>query len=196
MKNLLTALLISISAIIFAQVPVGSYEGGLKLAYDNETKTVTGFYESHTGFDQNTGTPRFSCVFYLKGTFTEGIGDIITYFPGDEENYINGKLKFYGDGIVSIKLDSEHGGCMNVQTFSDAFQQFQFSKPEEWKAIKYVKTDKAYFYDAKSDEDRRNAYAVKYDIIHVEKIEGDWMYCAYIGNTTTKGWIKKSNLYD
>jgi hypothetical protein len=196
MKTVLTALLILLSTFLVAQVPVGNYEGGLKLAYDNDTKTVSGYYESHTGFDQNTGSPRFSCVFYLKGKFTEGIGDIITYYPGDEENYISGKLKFYGDGIVSIKLDSEHGGCMNVQTFSDAFQQFQFSKLEEWKAIKYVKTNKAYFHNEKSDEDRRKAYVVQNDIMYVEKIEGDWMYCAYIGKSTTKGWIKKSDLND
>ena len=196
MKIILSALLISITTMLFAQVPIGTYEGGLTLAYDNDTKTVTGYYENYAGFDARTGSPRFSCVFYLKGNFTEGIGDIITFYPGDEENYINGKLKFYGDGIVSVKLDKEHGGCMNVQTFSDAFQQFQFSKLEEWKAVKYVKTDKAYFHNEKSDEARKKTYVVKNDIVYVEKIEGDWMFCAYIGKSTAKGWIKKSKLND
>ncbi|PLX22358.1 MAG: hypothetical protein C0599_06545 [Salinivirgaceae bacterium] len=196
MKSTLTLLFLIFTSFLFAQVPVGSYEGGLKLAYDNDTKTVTGYFESHSGFDQNTGAPRFSCVFYLKGTFTEGIGDIVTYYPGDEEGAINGKLKFYGDGIVSIKLDDDHGGCANVQVFSDAFQQFQFSKLEEWKAIKYVKADKAYFHNEKTDASKRKAYVLQNDIVYIEKIEGDWMYCAFIGKSTTKGWIKKSELND
>jgi hypothetical protein len=54
--------------------------GDLLLGYDPASKVVTGSFQSGTG-DDGHGQPRFSCIFYLRGTLENGRATIETYFP-------------------------------------------------------------------------------------------------------------------
>lgn len=67
-------------------------------------------------------------------------------------------------------------------------------KKTEWKQIKYVVTDKAYFYSDKSESKKQKACLVKNDFVSIDKIEGNWVYCTFYGNRITKGWIKATDL--
>lgn len=95
---------------------------------------------------------------------------------------------------ISIVLDDEHGGCWNVQPFSNYAISFNLEKRENWKEIKYVTAEKTYFHNTKDDKTKRKGYVVKGDYLTVEKIEGGWAYCSYHGKTVTQGWIKLKDL--
>src|SRR6188768_4067212 len=68
----------------------GDY-GELKLAYDKNTKQITGFYESSTGVDEQTANPKFTCVFYIEGKLLKNKASIETYYPLDT-TIIKGEL--------------------------------------------------------------------------------------------------------
>ncbi len=60
--------------------------------------------------------------------------------------------------------------------------------------LRFVENSKAYFHSTKSTSSKRRAYVIKGDILRVEKTEGEWAYCSFTAKTTTKGWIKVSDL--
>ena len=82
-KNISLFLLLVFSTLSFCQQKIqsGEYENGLRIAYDGESKKITGYYENYTGFDENSKTPRFSCIFYIEGTVVGQKAIIKTYFP-------------------------------------------------------------------------------------------------------------------
>jgi hypothetical protein len=49
---------------VWAQVSSGDYEG-LLIGTDPANRIITGYYENYTGFDETSGKPLFSCIFYL-----------------------------------------------------------------------------------------------------------------------------------
>lgn len=197
MKNILISLaILFISNISFAQkIATGDYSSGLKLAYDNESKRLTGYYENYTGWDEATKTSQYSCIFYFEGTVEGKIITIHSYYPGDGlVEVIPGTLEIVDGKTVNIKLTKEHGGCSNVQHFADGVVKLNLEKPNNWKQIRFVKTDKTYFYSDKAVSKKMDAYLVKNSFLCVEKIENDWAYCTYYGKSIVKGWIKIADL--
>lgn len=83
MKPVFTILTyILFSCFSFAQtLESGEYEFGLKLAFNKETKILSGYFENHTGWDEQTNTPKFSCIFYIKGVANKNKFKILTYYP-------------------------------------------------------------------------------------------------------------------
>lgn len=186
-----------------AQVVSGDYEG-LLIGVDPSSGTVTGYYENFTGFDQATGKPRFSCIFYLRGS-TNGSPPytIDTWFPADKkrEDVITGSLttaESNGTAVLKIKLPKEHGGCWNVQHFADDDgASFQHDATGKWVAIRVVSAQKAHFRDDADDTKKRKAYAVKGDPIRVYESRPGWVYAGFRtpdGKTTT-GWIREAELF-
>ena len=169
----------------------GDY-GELKLAYDKTTKQVTGFYENGTGVDEQTGNPKFICVFYIEGKLLKNKATIETYYPLDT-TIIRGELIIDAKKI-KIHLDSEHGGCWNVQHFTDESTTFSMDESKQWIQVRYAIRDRAYFYSEKKESSKNKSYVLKGNIVYIEKIERNWAYCSYVGKKTTRGWIKVIDL--
>ena len=94
----------------------------------------------------------------------------------------------------NIKLPEEHGGCWNVQHFADEQVKFSLQKQSAWTQIRFITTDKAWFYSDMSIDKKQKTYVVKNDFVCIDKIERDWAYCTYYGKTITKGWIRIADL--
>ncbi|MFN7045076.1 MAG: hypothetical protein ACK4M1_07750 [Flavobacterium sp.] len=173
----------------------GEYDNSLRMAYDSESKKITGYYENYTGWDEETKAPRFSCIFYIEGTVSEQKVKIKTYYPEDKnEDTIEGHIEIANNETIYIVLPEEHGGCWNVQHFADKPDKFELIKKTNWIQIRYVDTEKSYFHKSKSDTKKQKPYVIKGDIVYVEKIEGDWALCSYFDKKTTKGWLKVADL--
>ena len=197
MKTTLTTIvLVFVTNILFSQtIHSGEYEFGLKLAFDNKTKKLTGYFENYTGWDDETNNPKFSCIFYIEGLVTKNKFEVLTYYPEDKSvDSINGQIEIINDTIIKIKLPNEHGGCWNVQHFADEPVLFDIEKKAKWTQIKYVVKDKTYFYSEKSETKKQKDYLVKNDFVCIDKTDGDWSYCTFYGKRITKGWIKSVDL--
>lgn len=193
---LITIALFLMSNFLFGQtIESGEYEFGFKLAFDQKTKKLTGYFEDYTGWNEKTSRPIFSYIFYIEGQVTNNKFVVLTYYPEDKkEDAIKGEIEIIGEKAIRIKLSSEHGGCWNVQHFADEPVLFNMMKKTEWKQIKYVVTDKTYFYSEKLENKKLKAYLVKNDFVSIDRIEGNWAYCTFYGNRITKGWIKTTDL--
>lgn len=180
----------------------GQYDDGLNLAYDPSTKQITGFFAMERGDDH--GHPQFSCEFYIEGKLENGWAKIKTYFPPDSktlvvpaDDTINGLLVVQKNGNVSIKLNDEHGGCqMTGETFKDSPVEFSKSKVKPWISIRYVRSDKTYFYSAPDEGSRGKAYLVKGDIVYLSKKDAQWIFATYVNQTgkDIKGWLKAEDI--
>lgn len=196
MKNQIILLLLLLPFLGLCQKPsAGDYQDGLRLAYDPQTNKLSGYFESGTGWDEKNQSSRFSCIFYIEGIVSGNKIKIKTYFPTDNASeYINGTLEIVDSKTIRIKLDEEHGGCWNVQHFADKVEKYSLEQQHSWMQIRYVTVDKAYFHKAKSTKSRMKSYLIKSNFVCIEKIEGDWAYCTFFGDKTTKGWLKTSEL--
>lgn len=164
----------------------------LKLAYDTTTNQVTGFYENGTGIDEGTGKPRFSCAFYFEGKLLKTKATIISYYPFDSVS-IAGEL-VANNNEIALYLDAEHGGCWNVQHFADKPVKFSIDKKYKWIQIRYSISSKTFFYRNKAESSKLNTYIVKGDIVYIKKVEGSWVYCDYVREKITTGWVKIADL--
>lgn len=192
MRTLLaTFTILLFSNILFGQrIITGEYSFGLKIAFDNKTNKLTGYFENYTGWDEETNNPKFSCIFYIEGLVNEDKFKINTYYPTDKsDDLIEGTIEIVDNKTIKIKLSEEHGGCWNVEHFADEPAKFELEKQSNWIQIKYIETEKAYFYKDKKNDTKQKAYLVKGDFVCVEKVEGEWVYCTYFGKNTTKGWL-------
>ena len=175
----------------------GAYEPGLYLAYDQQTQKLTGYFEDHTGWDEELKYPKFSCLFYIEGKLNSNNIQILTYYPDVEGNYndtIMGTFEIIDEKTIKIKLPMEHGGCWNVRHFADEPVQFNLSEKYNWSQIRYVTKEKTFFYQEKNEAKRQKAYLIKSDFVCVDKIDGEWAHCTFLGEHTTMGWIKNVDL--
>jgi len=173
----------------------GEYNSILKIAFNPKNNLITGFFEDYTGYDESGGNAKFSCIFYLKGTYNGHSCEIETYYPINiDSDKIIGTLKIFDSKRLSIKLDKEHGGCWNVFHFADDFVDFELSKKTDWLEIRYIDIDKSYFYKDKNEESKQKAYLIKGDIVYIDNIENDWVHCIFNGKSTSEGWIKKETI--
>lgn len=194
-RTILLSLILFSSLILKGQISSGFYTNGLNLAYNPNNKLVTGFFENYSGLDENTGKPTFSCIFYISGIYSKNGFEIESYYPTDKvDDFIKGNVQIVNTNTIKIKLTEDHGGCWNVQNFKDDFVDFTLTQKTNWIEIKYINREKVYFYNDKNLETKRKAYVVRGDIVYIDKIEGEWIHCKYIGKTTTEGWIKKENI--
>ena len=142
-----------------------------------------------------TGNPKFSCVFYLEGFHNNGEIMITSYYPiGKLENQIKGELQIVSDKKIKIKLSIEHGGCWNVEHFADDFVNFDLETTKNWKEIRYIDCNKAYFYGAKKENTKKKSFVIKGDIVYIDKIENNWIHCQFLGKKITEGWLKQKSV--
>jgi len=156
---------------------------------------VTGIYENYSGYDESTGESKFSCIFYIYGFVKGNEATIATYYPTDKKgNLIKGIADIVGENEISIKLKEQHGGCWNVSDFTNDSTNFKLEETKDWIEIRYINTDKAYFYTNMSDKTKQKNYVLKGDIIFIDQIENNWIHCRYYGKKVTEGWIKYSSV--
>lgn len=123
-----------------AQIKSGIYDVGLTLAYDSSQHRITGCFENATGYDELTKSPRFTCIFYIEGNVKSNSVNIITYYPEDKiSDTISGKLEIINDRSVSIKLREDHGGCWNVEQFSNDKVVFNLGQQNQINSSKVCK---------------------------------------------------------
>ena len=196
MKNIwLAIILLLIPTFLFGQIIFsGEYDIGLVLAYDNKTNKITGYYENYTGYDEESRSPKFSCIFYIIGTVSGNQFSVDTYYPNGSSDSIKGKIHIINQKNLSIKLPDEHGGCWNVQHFADEQVQYTLQKRIDWIQIRFVTNNKTYFHFDKDINKKQKSYLVKNDFVGIEKIEDEWAYCTFYGLKTKKGWIRIEDL--
>jgi hypothetical protein len=183
------------SCTLEEQVKSGEYEHGLKLAYNSSNGLITGIYEEYSGYDETTGNPRFSCVFYIHGFLNNNVASIETYYPLEKsDDLIAGEIELVNENEISIKLDDKHGGCWNVWDFTSDFTNFKLEANKDWLVIRFIVLEKTYFYKEKQEDTKRKAYLIEGDIVFIDKIENDWIHCSYYGKTITKGWMKLNSV--
>ena len=182
--------------VLFAQNQIlGEYDLGLNLAYDRQTKKVTGYFENYSGWDVETKSPKFSCIFYIDGQLTENKINILTYYADNRfEDAITGTLEIVNESTIKIEIPIEHVACWNINHFADKFLLFTLEKIASWSQIKYVKAEKTFFYLDNLNRKKLEKYLVKNDFVCIDKIVGRWVYCTFYGNTKTKGWLQLANL--
>jgi hypothetical protein len=199
---LATAFVLSIGIFAMGQDKINPRSGQydeLLIGIDQQKGILTGFYESTTGWDETAKAPRFFCSFYLYGELKGDSFKIVTWYPGsDLDDSINGDLTFKPDGSVAVRLESEHGGCWNVNHFADKDRPSNHSldKPGSWTSVRVVKVRRAYFYNKPNDQNRRRAYLTKRDVIRVFSQMPGWVLAEYGDEKISKGWIKESDLYN
>jgi hypothetical protein len=177
------------------EVVAGAYGMGMKLAYDPSSHKLTGYFEDYTyGIEEPPRAPQFSCIFYLEGTVTGTSGTLHTSYPNDLEDVIVGRYELVSPNTFQLQLDSEHGGCWNVQHFVEAPVSFTLEHASKWIQIRYIVSDKAYFYSAPSKRKKKASYLVKNDFLCVEKITKEWAYGTFYGEKESKGWIRIGEL--
>lgn len=173
----------------------GEYDSGLRLAYDSINNKLTGYFENHSGWNIETESSLFSCIFYINGNSNGGKWKLRSYYPGGiKEDLIVGELEVVNDQSIRIVLSDEPGGCGNVQHFAAGWEDFTLIKKHSWMQIRYVATDKCFIYSEKKSESRNQSFIVKDEIVYVSKIEDDWAYCLFFGKVNNSGWIKIADL--
>ena len=197
MKQTITTLLTVLlcKALLGQQFITGSYNDGLRLAFDNTSKKVTGYFEERAGSSEQKGGPHFSCIFYLEGTMTGQPFTVMTYYPTDKKSdLVQGTLEIVTSKKVTIKLTKEHGGCWNVQPFAREAVVFTLDVGYPWIQIRYLDAAKSYFYSDKREDKSLNSYIVRGNIFCIEKIEDQWAYGNLAGKKSAKGWLKLTDL--
>lgn len=168
----------------------------LTLAYNPQNNLITGYFEDGTG-DNGDGGSQFSCMFYIEGKLVNNKAQIKTYspldvFPQDNDDLITGNLTVSASNKIALSLKEEHGGCTMVQHFADEPQKLSLDKKQNWIEIRFIKTEKAFFYANNNEQTKKKAYLVKGNIIYIDKIEDSWLHCTFLNadNHDTQGWIK------
>ncbi len=175
----------------------GIYSSGLNLAFDELTGRVSGFYDSESGYDEKTGTAQFSCTFYFSGTVELKQGKIVSFYPGDSvPDSIPGTVELLPNKQLSLQLETDHGGCWNVQTFASEPVLFRLYKAVSWSQIRYVIGSNV---DLFMDERGTSALNVKLpfgSVLGISVIKGDFAHCALLDSTddVIEGWIKLNDL--
>jgi len=141
----------------------------------------------------DNSAPLFSCIFYLSGIVDGDEMDIITHYPNDIQQ-INGKLKIVSSTEVEIYLTEEHGGCFNVQHFSDEPVKFELEEASEAIRISYVAVKRAFLYKERKALEKSSGYLIERDVIFIDKIDGDWCHGTFNGESVSSGWVKSEDL--
>jgi len=124
---------------------------------------------------------------------------ITAWWPGGgaiaaDATRLPGEIAFKADGLT-LTLRSRPGGCQYLMGDDASFDQ-DLSARHDWRAVRVVRSARAYFYDAPDEKTRRKDFTVKDDGVGVLRIEGSWAEVEYAGDERiTRGWMKSGDFY-
>jgi hypothetical protein len=188
-----------IAALLLAssQTPQPGLYDSLQLAVNPETGVITGSF-----FDQ-TGRGQFTCSFLLHSNGTpsaDGVFRIVTWSPNpsDDQEVVNGTLRFVGSSAVLKLPPKAHGGCWNVNPDLDHGEDttLTFENAKPWREERMVNASKAWFYNRPDESGKTAAYIVDGDVVAVIERRGDWSHVDYVGSSgkIKDGWIQSKGL--
>lgn len=169
----------------------GGYEA-LEIAYDPETKLVTGYFSEDVGWNEHAQAAQYSCNFYLFGYWDGLKAQIHTFFPADTADDMKGTLILYPEGSIVLCLEADHGGCSG-HTNCDSPPYYSITQPESWIQLRYVETERSWFYDAPAGK-KMKSYVTRGDMLYIHQVNGNWVRARYVGKKVTEGWIKLETL--
>jgi len=201
MVRIVAALLLLAPSIATAQEVSGDSDE-FTIAVDRDTRTITGYYNSATGYDDATKEPRFTCIFYLRGK-AEGKPPykITTWFPADRSEVIAGTLEFSSNSsahAVTIRLKEEHGGCWNVQQFATKEgAQLTLDRIGTWSGVRVAAAKKTHFYPSASSTQAMRSFVTTGDALKVSSTQPGWVQATFTNgdNKSTHGWIREADLF-
>jgi hypothetical protein len=209
LRVLLSLFLLGGPALSFSAVaqnkpttPSGNYDNELFVGLDEKSGLLTGYYETGTGWDESTQSPRFVCAFFLYGKLQGDAYQITTWYPGSPERPIKGRLKFTMKEAVAqaqLKLDELPGGCgmANPSLAQDAGSELSLLAPAGWTSVRAVSAKQAFFHKAPNPRTKEKAYVVKNDAVRVFKVQNGWVEAEFgtDKDKTVRGWLKESDLF-
>jgi hypothetical protein len=201
MVRIAIALLLLVPSVAVAQEISGDSDE-FAVAVDRDSKVITGYYNSSTGYDDATKAPRFSCVFYLRGK-VEGKPPykIVTWFPADHSEVIDGTLDFSSNASahsVTIRLKEEHGGCWNVQQFATKEgATLTLDRTGTWSSVRVAAARKTNFYSSASATQAMRSFVTTGDALKVSSTKPGWVQATFTNgdNKSTQGWIRETDLF-
>ncbi len=201
---ILVFVLVAANSTVFAQksssIVSGEY-GSILLGVDSNGK-LTGYFSEGTG-EGIGGKPQFSCEFFISGDKqTDGNYKIKTWYPGDKD-VIGGELKLVeenGKKSVNLKLDSEHGGCGNVNPMISRGdgETFELTEVGNWESIRVVSAKKGYFYVSEKTKAPQKIWVIRKDVVRVSQTKGEKANVTFVSDKGRKksGWINTRDFYD
>ncbi len=177
------------------QFTAGIYEN-TPIAFDPKTKRINGYFHEITGNNQ------FSCLFFFEGTLQGNTAHIISYFPEEKPEIIEGTLTISPNAPnrFSLLLNEEHGGCWNVAHFTDkaALATFELEETHKnWQNLRIIKAEKAYFHQSPDPSTKLKTYVILGDFIAVTATLKDWVRAEYpTPKGLVTGYLKTSDLWN
>ncbi|HEY2708231.1 MAG TPA: hypothetical protein VGI95_09270 [Caulobacteraceae bacterium] len=175
-----------------APIASGAYDNTLLVAVDPATGVLSGYFDM-----TEVRQVSFSCIFYIKGK--QGGGAVDTFDIADRKgDLIRGALTPTGRGKLQLVLPEDHGGCANLQSFTDktAPVDFELQTARPWTAVRVVKADKAYFYPTPDAAAHGRAYIVKDDGVGQLATKPGWVQAEFTGGAhVIAGWLRAADLY-
>lgn len=170
----------------------------IALAVDSERGIVSGCFESHTGWDDRSRSPRFSCRFFFSGKKAGDRYLIAIRQPGVLE-HINGWLRLVDpeeESKLYLKLHEIPPGCGNVYPFDlEKGDYFARESRETWLEVRGIAAARAYFHTRPESAAREKRYVVQDDVIKVLSRAEGWVLAEFSGEKIVKGWLRSSDLY-
>jgi len=94
-----------------------------------------------------------------------------------------------------VTLQKRPGGCQYLMVDDASFDQ-DLSARHDWRAVRVIRSTRAYFYDAPDEKTRRRSFVVKNDGVGVLRSQEGWAEAEFVSDkSTTRGWMKTDDFY-
>lgn len=118
----------------------------------------------------------------------------------DQEIYFNKKRLIYiisGVAIIGLALyliQDKQNPITNIHENRES-ETTEAIIDEYNPALLFVNQERAHFHDQPKENTKQNTYCILGDVVTVKETSGDWVLVTFTGdNTTTKGWMLRSDL--
>jgi hypothetical protein len=177
-----------------AVLPVAGVYDGLVVAYDKSSRVVSGYFHEEAAQGQTT------YAFYFSGRMDGNQALVASFVTQTPDEKVNGTFALTSDAnhTLTLQLQQEHSGCMNVRNFADVSPIIfnRFSQHLGWLGIDVVKSDKAYFSAEPNEASRKDSFVVKGNPVALLAEENGWYRAEYIsGDVVTSGYLQPDDLY-
>jgi hypothetical protein len=176
--------------------PASGLYDALLVAVDPATGAISGYIRADWVGSGTASAPQFTCDIAFSGA--GGGGKIVAWTPGsaqaDGAATIGGSIGFKPDRLT-LTLQRRPDGCQYLMG-DDAGLDQGLSARHDWRAVRVVRSARAYFFDAPDGKTRRKAFAVRNDGVGVLRRQENWAEVEFVGGErTTRGWMKIDDFF-